>query len=70
MESEEGGKLRVPTWVSQIDYFFQFVKNAGPEVDFTQGQVDCFLMKKKFNVIENLQSQIVVADLCMSESTC
>lgn len=29
-----------------------------------------FLMKKKFNVIENLQSQIVVADLCMSESTC
>ena len=68
MESEEGGKLRVPTWVSQIDYFFELVKNAGPEVDFTQA--DCFLMKKKFNVIENLQSQIVVADLCMSESTC
>ena len=54
--------------MSQIDYFFQFVKNAGPEVDFTQA--DCFLMKKKFNVIENLQSQIVVADLRMSESTC
>ena len=45
MESEEGGKLRVPTRVSQIDYFFQFVKNAGPEVDFTEAE--CFFNEKK-----------------------